>query len=283
MSSWGFLKKAAYIILPLLVYFLVHDAAEILLFAALNQFMLVCGQKTTDFLSANSYTVQGIINGLALLLGIAAIWQAARREIRGKERTKVPHTGEQSEEAKRKSEKKKTLISYLMLTALAFFSALGLNLLFDLLGITQSSQAFENTAKAQFGVSFLVGLILYGMLSPVAEEAVFRGLVYNRMKRCFNLPVALVASALLFGCYHGNVVQALYGSILGFLIACVYERYDCFAAPVLYHGVANVSIFVLTYHDGLGHLEKGTSIMMTGISFVAAGICLWSIMTQKKE
>lgn len=273
LSSWGSLKKTAYMILPLLVYFLIHDAAEILLWAGLNQFMLVCKEETADFLRGNSYTVQGIVNGLAILTGVVVIWKAVTGEISERKQPCAIVI----ESKKQSAVTEKMVTSYMMLGTLAFLSALGLNVLFYLLGIMKSSQAFEKTASAQFGVAFWAGLVLYGILSPVAEEAVFRGLMYNRMKRCFNYPIALAVSSLLFGCYHGNIVQAVYGTLLGFLIAYTYEKYESFSAPVLFHAVANVSIFVMTYYNGLSDMSKSVGIVITAASLVGAVICLWYI------
>lgn len=288
LSSWGSLKKTAYMILPLLVYFLVHDIAEVLLWAGLNQFMLVCKEETAVFLSGNSYTVQGIINGLAILIGVAAIWKAVKGEISEKdqpcgEKAKSAETTAGAENEKRPAVTEKMVTSYMVLAVLAFLSALGLNVLFYLLDITKSSQAFERTANAQFGVAFWVGLVLYGILSPLAEEAVFRGLIYNRMKRCFNYPIALVVSSLLFGCYHGNVVQAVYGTLLGLLIAYTYEKYESFSAPVLFHAVANVSIFAMTYYNGLSDMSKSVGIVITAVSLVGAAICLWYIKKNDRK
>lgn len=286
ISTWSSLKKTAYIILPLLVYFLVHDAVEVLLWAVLNQFMLICRQETTSFLNANSYTVRGMINGTAILFGVAAIWQAVKREISNKEQTdtEIVNIEKDAKQLKRteantgdKSHNEKMITSYMVLGVLAFLSAWGLNVLFYLLGITESSQSFENTANAQFGVNFFAGLILYGILSPLAEEAVFRGLMYNRMKRCFNIPIALIVSSLLFGCYHGNLVQAAYGTLLGLLIAYTYEKYHSFAAPVLFHAVANISIFTMTYNNRLNSMDKRIGIAVTVITLAGAGVCLWII------
>lgn len=266
ISSWKSIKKTVYMIFPLLVYFLVHDAVQILLWAALNQFLMSCREETSVFLSANGYTVQGVINGLAILCGVAAIWQAVKNEIywNGYEKSN-------------RNAKESKVTGYMLLGAFAFLSALGLNTLFHLLGITGSSKAFEDTAQAQFGVVFFAGLFLYGILSPLAEEAVFRGLIYNRMKRCFNYPVALAVSALLFGCYHGNMVQAVYGTILGLMMAYVYEKYGVFEAPVLFHGVANISIFTMGYYNGLSSMNGWRGWVVAVVSLAGAGICFWRI------
>lgn len=275
IKPWSSLKKTIYILFPLLVYYLVHDMAEILLWGALNLLAGCVGDAGLAFLKANSYTVRGMISGLAILCGVAVIWKGVDAEIHaggGKGdngKTKQVVSGKD-----RQWVNEKRVTAYMLLGVLAFLSALGLNLFFDLIGFTESSVSFSQTATAQFGVDFGVGLVLYGVLSPFAEEAVFRGLIYNRMKRCFSYLIAIVVSSLLFGCYHGNLVQAVYGTILGILIAYSYEKYESFAAPFLFHAVANVSIFVMTYGNKLAQIDRPIRIMMAIISLIGAAGCL---------
>ena len=287
ISSWKSMKKAVYMIFPLLVYFLVHDAVQILLWAGLNRFLLACSKETSAFLLANSYTLQGVINGLAILGGVAAVWQAVKNEIYWGEAKRSGQNKDRSQSRNKKaaldeeSSMEKKATDYMVLGTFAFLSALGFNVLFQLLEITKSSKAFEDTANAQFGVIFLVGLVLYGILSPLAEEAIFRGLIYNRMKRCFNFPIALAVSSLLFGCYHGNAVQAVYGTILGLLIAYTYEKYESFAAPALFHAIANVSIYALAYYHAFDHMNGWKGWIVAVISLTGAGICFWRIKCRR--
>lgn len=265
IKSWSSVKKAIYILFPLLVYFLLHDMAEVILWAGLNFFMGSTSRQMVAFLNENGYTIRGMINGAAILFGVAVIWRGVSAEIRIDEpRMATGGMGKRQE----------AISKYMFLAALAFLSAIGLNVLFNLVGLTESSQAFAQTAKAQYGVDFWIGLVLYGVLSPFAEEAVFRGLIFNRMKRCFHYGIALVVSSLLFGCYHGNLVQAVYGSLLGLLIAYTYEKYKSFAAPVLFHAVANVSIFAMTYHNGLSNISMGAEIVLAVFSLLGAAGCL---------
>lgn len=270
ISSWTSLRKSGYILLPLIVYFLVHDMAEILLWAGVDLILTKGGAQITEFFVDNAYTVQGIVNGLMILIGTTAICKAVSAEIKGTE----------GGNARKKEEQKQTGIAaekvtgYCMIAVLAFAAAFGLNILFGVLGITENSQTYNQVADAQYGVDFLVGLILYGIVSPVAEEAVFRGVMYNRMKRCFDYRLAMVLSALLFGCYHGNMVQAIYGSLLGVLMAYVYEKYQSFGAPVLFHGVANVSVYALTYHNSLAGISGMTGVIMVAVFLITVVICL---------
>ena len=279
IKPWSSIKKTIYILLPLLVYYLVHDMAEILLWGALNLLAGCVGDAGLAFLKANSYTVRGMISGLAILCGVAVIWKGVVAEI---------HAGGSKEDNRKMKQavsgkdrqwvNEKRVTAYMVLGALAFLSALGLNLLFDLIGFTESSVSFTQTATAQFGVDFGVGLVLYGIISPFAEEAVFRGMIYNRMKRCFSYLIAIVVSSLLFGCYHGNLVQAVYGTILGILIAYSYEKYESFAAPVLFHAVANVSIFVMTYGNKLAQIDRPIRIVVAVVSLIGAAGCLIGIV-----
>lgn len=259
IAGWSSARKTAYLLLPLLIYFLIHDAAEVLLWMLLNSFLERAGEGTRSFLNQNGYTVSGMIGGLAILVGFMSVRKSILVEITGQEKEK-PFTGRMDER----------ISGYCFLGGFAFLAAFGLNLLFDLVGLSGSSQNFSQAAEAQYGMEFVWGLFLYGILSPVVEEAVFRGLIYNRMKRCFHPKIALVCSALIFGAYHGNLVQALYGTILGVLIAYTYERYGSFAAPVIFHGVANISIYAITYNHALGQMGKSTRIVTALISLLGA-------------
>lgn len=271
ISTWSSPRKTLYILFPLLVYFLVHDMAEVLLWAGLNKFMERSGEGVVAFLNQNASSVRGIIYGIAILLGVAAVGQGILAELND-----MPKFTQAGEKIKRE---RVQLFSkeYMFLGAFAFLSSLGLNLVFGLTGFTGSSQAFSNIAQAQFSVDFLIGLVLYGVLSPIAEETVFRGLIYNRMKRGFRYEIALIVSALLFGCYHGNLVQAVYGTVLGLLIAYMYELYQSFAAPVLFHAVANVSIYALTYYGSLAHMSRNAGMVTAVICLAGAAGCFFYI------
>ena len=281
MKEWSSLRKSGYLLLPLLIYFAVHDISEILLWALLNQIMLQSSQGVLQWMEENAYTIKGMINGLAILLGVAVIGKPVGNEIQAffgeiRARTKKIR-------AEQEKDKSKKITDYVILCVIAFSAAVGINLLFDLIGFTGSSTAYTQTSQMQYDVSFVIGLALYGVISPFAEEAVFRGLIYNRMKRCFNYGIALIVSSLLFGCYHGNVVQAVYGTLLGLLIAIIYELYQSFAAPVLFHSIANVSIFAFTYHNNLSRMQLPAQIIVSAGTLLAAGIGMIYIIKRYKN
>lgn len=273
LQKWSSLKKTAYLLLPIFVYFAVHDIAEILLYFLLNLLLTAGGEGIYSLVSQHEYTMSGMIYGAASLIGAAAILPVVRGEIG------VSLAGERDKAEKQRIDGKK-ITAYCFLAAFALCIAAGINFLFWGAGFSDSSQTYNEVHKMQYGVQFAVGLVLYGIISPLTEEAVFRGILYNRMKRCFNYQIALVVSSLLFGIYHGNLVQAVYGSILGFLIAYFYEQYESFAAPMLFHATANISMFAMTYQSKLADIGKSQA-MIAGAGFLLAAAGIFLYMKQR--
>lgn len=268
LDGWSSMRKTAYLLLPLLIYLAAHDLLQILLLAVTELF-LQKGGSVAEFIRRYAATVQGVINGLSILGGVAVIGKAVSQEIAGAWREKKEEAG-------------RNAIDYLMLGTAAFCFSVGLNIVFYQTGFSGSSQSYEAVYEIQYGVRFAVGLILYGLVSPFAEEAVFRGLLFQRMKRCFGYQIALFFSSLLFGLYHGNMVQAVYGTILGIAIALCYEKFGSFAAPMLFHSVANISVYTLTYGNGLAQGSRQTALTIA-IILLSVGIVLHFRLYRKQD
>jgi phosphoglycolate phosphatase len=124
-----------------------------------------------------------------------------------------------------KPEPKRT---YALFAMASVGAVLGLNLLLELLQITDKSAAYQAAREDQYSAVFLVGLICYGLITPVAEEVLFRGILFNTLRRRMPLKLAVVVSALCFGAYHMNTVQGIYGFLMGLLIAYAYLYFGNF-------------------------------------------------------
>lgn len=127
---------------------------------------------------------------------------------------------------------------------LSVSSSLLFNSLAMVTGFTGTSETFSKTASSQFSLPIWLGIIVYGIVTPITEEIVHRGLIYNRLRRYFNLTIGVLGSSLLFGISHGNRVQLAYGFVMGLMICYVYERYGSFIYPVLFHCFANISVYI---------------------------------------
>ena len=118
-----------------------------------------------------------------------------------------------------------------------------LNLLLQLL-----PKQLPNTAQeALFASGFWAQLIGIGIVVPVMEEVLFRGLVYQRLRGYTKTAwPAIVLSAAAFALYHGNLIQILFAFPMGLLLAELYRRWDTIKAPVLFHIAVNVSSICFT-------------------------------------
>ena len=103
----------------------------------------------------------------------------------------------------------------LLLLAGAGFAQYGNFLMAILQSFINSSTYQESMTRITEGKSLLMMIFWMGIIAPAAEEMIFRWLIYLRLRDWLKLPVAAVISGLIFGIYHGNIVQGIYASILG--------------------------------------------------------------------
>lgn len=127
--------------------------------------------------------------------------------------------------------------------------------LIDLSGLGHIFTAYaESASKAFEGQNPFLLLAATVLTGPLAEEMIFRGMTYRRAKYYLGTGWAMGISSLLFGLYHGNVIQFLYAAGLGLLLAALYERSRSLLVPVLAHMTAN--LWAIFGDSCLGRLEE---------------------------
>lgn len=82
-------------------------------------------------------------------------------------------------------------------------------------------------------------LLTIGIVAPIAEELLFRGLVFHMFNRHMNVKIALIIQGLLFGAFHMNLVQGVYASVLGIVLGMAYLLTGSLWIPILMHIVNN--------------------------------------------
>ena len=97
--------------------------------------------------------------------------------------------------------KKEGKAKYALLVAVTIGAVIGFNLLFELLGVTNKSEAYTEVAAQQYSAHFIVGILVFGFISPIAEELLFRGVIYGYLRRFMDIKLAIALSALIFGVY----------------------------------------------------------------------------------
>jgi len=201
----------------------------------------------------NGFTgnVSTIMTAIGFIAGTVPIFGTARTLI-----------GKTAEENRLSYLKPEPPLSYILMALATAGCVIGLNILFEIAGITNKSDAYKAVVADQYSAYFLVGIFCYGIVTPIAEELLFRGIIYNYLKRFVNIRIAFFVAAALFGFYHMNTVQGVYGFIMGLIIAYAYEYFGDFKAPVAVHMISNIISYCLSY----------TAVAVTG--FVSLPVCV---------
>ncbi len=84
----------------------------------------------------------------------------------------------------------------------------------------------------------LIMLITVAVFPAIAEELIFRGVIY-RYLRSHGRAFAAIASSLLFGLIHLNVQQFLFAACMGLVLCYAYERSGKLIIPMLLHFLNN--------------------------------------------
>lgn len=124
--------------------------------------------------------------------------------------------------------------------------ALGMNNIITLTPLPYLFTGYEDTNAVLYGGGFILQILSAGIFACIVEEVSMRGVMYLRMKRYWGKRKAMIFSAIVFGVYHMNVVQAVYAFFLGLFFAWLYERYDTLWAPVIAHMSANLFVILLS-------------------------------------
>lgn len=138
--------------------------------------------------------------------------------------------------------------------ALAGGAALGgsivLSLVLMSLGIEPEEQGWiVGLARGGDGVPVVL-LLLMVVAVPLGEELLFRGYVFERLRRSAGLVVAYLISTALFAVVHGNPSAMVLYLYLGLVMAWAYHHTEGALAPVLAHGINNAAAFVLLLAAG---------------------------------
>ena len=154
--------------------------------------------------------------------------------------------------------RKMNLASFLAVLCVFVSAQLVFSVLTELLDSLLTPLGVDITASVEAATmqSSSVSLLLYGcLIAPLTEEVLFRGLVQG-MFRPYGKRFGILASAFLFGMYHGNLVQTPYAFAVGLALGYVAEEYSL-GWCVLLHMFNNLV---------LGSLLPGLAGMLPGIS-----------------
>lgn len=160
---------------------------------------------------------------------------------------------------------------YFAVIGIAVALCVGLNCLIIMSGLSPRDEAYQETMTVMYSAPMLVQVICLGILAPVCEELVFRGLMFKRLRAQTGFLLAAIYSTTIFAVIHGNMVQIIYAFVMGMVFAYVYEKYGSVKAPILAHIGANMVSLVCTELDSFGWMLEDP-IRIKVVTIVCAAI-----------
>ena len=185
------------------------------------------------------------------------------------------------------------ILKYLLIIPFGVFNMLWANYFVALLQLVMPKfmlESYTDTQQIIEGGGFLIQFLTAGIVAPIVEELIFRGLVYRRTKKMTGTIAAAILSAALFGVFHGNWVQAPYAFIIGIVAVFVYEKFKSIVAPIMLHMSANIlSVLIMTMTssdtptvdslniDTLSYVSSLIIfIFITGVLAAVFGVIIWN-------
>lgn len=168
----------------------------------------------------------------------------------------------------------------LAIIGIAFFGQFAINLILSGFQIVLPSifRQYEELAK-NFELDTMnpvIMIFIVCLLGPLAEEVLFRGMIYAKLRRGFSMWPAAVISGVLFGIYHMNWVQGIYATIFGIILAYIYEKTQTIWGSCLLHVAFNSCSYLLEFLTGwLEQIDSVfVAIAMIVFEFICCGIVI---------
>lgn len=186
----------------------------------------------------------------------------------------------------------KPLKNYWSLLVMGVIGSIGATCLSAMAQAVLVDPEYIQTAQNMYSADFVVQIIVFGFVIPIAEEFMFRGVLYQRYRETRGFYYAAIWTALFFSVTHTNTVQMIYTFLLGILLCYVYEKFGSMKAPIMLHVVLNLGSLIFTDIGVFNWLAREPFKMAVAViisTFICAACFVWiqrsgdPVSTQKTE
>ena len=105
----------------------------------------------------------------------------------------------------------------------------------------------EEAAKPDRTASRIFFVVMAVAVAPIAEEILFRGILYPVIKQIGHPSLAAIGTAILFALFHVNLLTFASLTVVALGLIAVYELTDNLLAPITAHAVFNASNLIMLF------------------------------------
>ena len=193
--------------------------------------------KSTEFISAYILHMT-VLSGLATLLYTILAYRKDRKHEVGKVTEGVPGNFLLFEA------KQPPYHQYIWVLLLGLVLCYGLNGILLMVQLAFPHLAVDGMSKLIASTPFWLQVVGIGLVAPISEEMLFRGILFRRYRERYPYITATILTSVIFGLMHGSTLQFLYAFVMGLFLCYIYEVYGTMKAPIALHIVINLfSVF----------------------------------------
>lgn len=171
---------------------------------------------------------------------------------------------------------RKFKISSALMTVLFTFLFMPLVTLINMISMCFVDNAVAAVSGEILDTPFFVIFTLMGILGPMSEELVCRGIVYHGYKRTGTMMQALLLSSMIFALMHMNFNQAAYAFAIGVAMVLLVEATGSIWSSILVHVTFNSQQVCLMYLVDYGEqqLQEAQEALTTEMMILAISVYL---------
>lgn len=171
---------------------------------------------------------------------------------------------------------RKFKISSALMTVLFTFLFMPLVTLINMISMCFVDNAVASMSGEILDTPFFVIFTLMGILGPMSEELVCRGIVYHGYKRTGTMMQALLLSSMIFALMHMNFNQAAYAFVMGVVMVLLVEATGSIWSSILVHVTFNSQQVCLMYLVDYGEqqLQEAQEALTTDMMILAISVYL---------
>lgn len=163
---------------------------------------------------------------------------------------------------------------------------IGLNMAINgLLSITQIVNLFPEYKKVISSIvnhQFYITLLCVGILIPICEEILYRGILLNKLRDGYSVFVTIIIQSILFGISHMNVIQGMYAFVLGVFFGYIVIWTGSLLSSIIMHIVIN-SISVIISHTDQLNMGGYSMLPFTVVGIIISVIGIRILYLDRKQ
>lgn len=232
---------------------------------------IIANIKDGDILKASDYIIYGLLTGQLIKLTILYFYIGKRDNIY------------RNELGRRYIENEK--ISNPLIFVGIGFGTLGFGNILEniIMKVLEGSQLvndaielLEKAFRAKGPVDGIFILIAVIIGAPLVEELLFRGVLFEELRKEISLKGTIFLTSIVFGIYHFNILQSSNAFFLGLVLAYVYYKTRSIKASIIIHATNNMVAMI-------PFLDQGLSPIGICIYTVFLIIGIYSLITLRQK